>query len=73
MNRRMVFYTLGKVILIESALLVPSLVVSFIYKNSCITSFAVTIGIAAAIGLLLAVVFKPKNKVIYAKINSIWF
>ncbi len=36
MNRRMVFYTLGKVILIESALLVPSLVVSFIYKNSCI-------------------------------------
>lgn len=67
MNRRMVFYTLGKVILIESALLVPSLVVSFIYKNSCITSFAVTIGIAAAVGLLLAVVFKPKNKVIYAK------
>ncbi len=67
MNRRMVFYTLGKVILIEAALLVPSLAVSLIYKNSCVSSFAITIAVAFAAGLILSVAFKPKTKVIYAK------
>ncbi|MBQ7595707.1 MAG: TrkH family potassium uptake protein [Clostridia bacterium] len=67
MNHRMVFYTLGKVVLIESALLVPSLIVSLIYKNSCVLPFVITIAVAFAAGMILSYVFKPKTKVIYAK------
>lgn len=67
MNRRMVFYMIGQIIKLEAALLVLPLAVSFLYKEGCLWSFLITIGIAAVSGFALTLIFKPKDKLIYAK------
>lgn len=67
MNRRMVFYTVGQILLLEAVLLVLPLAVSLIYAESCFTSFIITILITAASGFLLKLIFKPKDHVIFAK------
>ncbi len=67
MNRRMIFYTLGKMIKLEAAILVLPLIVSLIYKEPDALSFLITVLISLALGFLLTLVFKSKNKVIYAK------
>lgn len=67
MNRRMVLYTVGTVIKIESALMVLPLIVSFIYKEACAVDFLISIGIALVLGFALTLIFKPGSKVIYAK------
>ncbi len=67
MNRRMVLSMVGKVVLLEAALMLPALIVSLIYKESCVAAFAVSIGVCLAVGFLLTVVFKPSSKMIFAK------
>lgn len=67
MNRRMVFYTVGQILLLEAVLLVLPLAVSLIYAESCFTSFIITILITAASGFLIKLIFKPKDHVIFAK------
>ena len=67
MNRRMVFYTVGQILLLEAVLLVLPLAVSLVYAESCFTSFIITILITAASGFLLKLIFKPKDHVIFAK------
>lgn len=67
MNRRMVLSMVGKVVLIEAALMLPALITSIIYKESCVTAIAVSIAICLAAGALLTVIFKPSSDVIFAK------
>ncbi len=68
MNKKMVFYMLGKIVWLEAVLMVPSLVCAFLYReNSIVLSFAVTIGIAVLLGLILSALGKTQNKTIYAK------
>lgn len=67
MNRKMVFYLLGKVIIIEAALLSLPLICSLCYSEKCISSFLITIAICLALGFLLIVAHKPKDKTIFAK------
>ena len=67
MNRRMVFYMLGKIIFIEALLLMLPFAVSLIYGESCAWAFLITVGIAATVGLLLTLISKPSTKLIYAK------
>ncbi len=67
MNRRMVLSMVGKVVLLEAALMLPALIVSLIYKESCAVDFAVAIGVSLVAGFLLTVIFKPSSKVIFAK------
>ncbi len=67
MNHRMVFSTIGKIILGEAALLVLPYIVSLVYNEDCATPFLITILIAAAVGALLTLVFKKKDDVIYSK------
>ena len=67
MNRKMVFYLLGKVIIIEAALLSLPLICSLCYGEKCISSFLITIAICLALGFLLIVAHKPKDKTIFAK------
>ncbi len=67
MNHRMVFSTIGKIVLGEAALLVLPYIVSLVYNEVCATSFLITIVIAAIVGALLTLVFKQKNDVIYSK------
>lgn len=67
MNRRMVFYTVGKLILVEAGLLVLPAVVAAVYRESCFFSFLITMGIALVLGGIIMLVSRPGNRVIYAK------
>lgn len=67
MNRRMVLSMVGRVVLLEAALMLPALITSIIYKEGCVWAFAVAIGVSLVAGALLTVVFKPSSKVIFAK------
>ena len=66
MNRKMVFYMIGKIVLAEAAMLLLPLVVALLYKETPLP-FLITIGIALVLGIALSLIFKPKNRVIYAK------
>lgn len=67
MNRRMVFYMLGRIILLEAALLLLPLSVALIYGESCAMPFVNTIAVALMVGGLLTLVSRPGNQVFYAK------
>ncbi len=68
MNKKMVFYMLGKIVMLEAVLMVPSLICAAIYKESTVVfSFLVTILIALILGLFFTAVGKAKDKTIFAK------
>lgn len=67
MNKKMVFHIIGRIIQVESVLLLLPLAVSLIYKEKCWLSFLITIGIAFAAGTLLTLGSRVKSRVIYAK------
>lgn len=67
MNRRMVLSMIGKVVLVEAALLLLPLFVSIGYKNDCTAAFLITIAVAVVFGLALSLIFKPKQQGVYAK------
>ena len=67
MNKKMVFSILGQLVLIEAILLLFPTVVSWIYKETKVTSaFVLTVLIAFLIGAVLCLVSRPKNRVIFA-------
>lgn len=67
MNRKMVFYTTGKILIIEGLLMFLPLLVSIIYGESSWLSFVIAIAAALIFGTLLSIVSKPQSTVIYAK------
>ncbi len=68
MNRRMIFYMVENIVKLEAVLLVLPLLVSLCYNEmNCLSAFSITLIAAAAVGVALTLIFKPKNKVIYAK------
>ena len=67
MNRRMVLYILGQIVKLEAVLMILPLIVSAIYTEQCFFSFLITIAAALLLGFVLTTVFKPENRVIYAK------
>ena len=69
MNRRMIFYMVGNIILLEAVMLMLPLLVSLGYHEmNCINAFSITIIIASVVGAVFRHVFDPKkNKVIYAR------
>ena len=66
MNYRMIFYTIGWILVILSGLIVLPLIVSLIYGESSSLSFVWTILIGLVPGVLL-VSFPPKDKQIFAR------
>ncbi len=66
MNRRMIAYILGILLLCEAGLLLFPTIVALIYGEAAITSFLITIALLVAVGLTL-IAMKPKNKTIYAR------
>lgn len=66
MNYRMVFYNIGRILLVEAALLVFPAIGAIIYGENTLTAFALTIAALTAAGLT-AVRKKPKKNTIYAK------
>ena len=66
MNRRMVFHILGKILLVEALLMLPSVAVGLIYWERATMAFIAPIIILAILGLALGAK-KPKNREIYAR------
>ncbi len=66
MNRRMIAYILGILLLCEGGLLLLPTGVALAYGESVFTSFLATIAILAIVGFIL-VALKPKDKTIYAR------
>ena len=67
MNRKMVIYKTGQIILLESMLLLLPMFVSVYYRESCTVPFLLAAAAALVIGGLCVVLTHPKNRVIYAK------
>lgn len=66
MNKRMIAYILGILLLCEAGLMLLPTVVSLIYGEAVLKSFLITIALLVATGLVL-VAIKPKDKTIYAR------
>ena len=66
MNKRMIAYILGILLLCEAGLMLLPTVVSLIYGEAALKSFLITIALLIATGVVL-VAMKPKNKTIYAR------
>ncbi len=65
MNRRMVVFLLGRILLLEAALMLPSVLVGLIYREAITWCFLPAMG---ALGLLgLFGIKKPKDTTIYAR------
>lgn len=67
MNRRMVFHTVGRIILLEAILLSLPALCSVIYKEKSFFAFLFSILIALVLGGGLILLSRPKHRVIYAK------
>ena len=67
MNRKMVYYMTGRIILLEGALLLVPLIVSLIYQDVGTVPFLITIAICAAVGGALSGFFRNTSQVIFAK------
>ncbi|MFV0343262.1 MAG: TrkH family potassium uptake protein [Anaerocolumna sp.] len=66
MNYKIIVHILGKVLLLEAVLMVPSFIVALIYGEGDAVSFLVSIGILLFTGFLLSLV-KSDNKKMYAR------
>lgn len=68
MNRRVILHTVGQIIQLEAVLLLLPLAVSLYYREWDVAlSFAVTVAVAAAIGLLLTLTNKRGDRRIFAR------
>ncbi len=65
MNRRMVVFLLGRILLLEAALMLPSVLVGLIYREAITWCFLPAMGGLALLGLFG--VKKPKDTTIYAR------
>lgn len=66
MNYRMVFYNVGRILLVEAALLAIPAAVAILYNENTLISFALTIAALTVVGLP-AIWKKPQKQNIYAK------
>ncbi|MBQ4248552.1 MAG: TrkH family potassium uptake protein [Clostridia bacterium] len=66
MNRRMVFYTIGQILLAQAAMLLLPAFAALYFGESGWREFFMTAAVAAAAGFVLTF-SKPENRVIYAR------
>ncbi len=66
MNRRMIAYVLGCLLLCEAGLLLFPTIISLIYSEATTQSFLITIA-AVIVSALILIKFKPKDTTIYAR------
>ena len=67
MNYRMVFSMIGRLLLLEAVLLLLPAACSVLYGESSVWALLASAGVALAVGGLLVLILRPKNKTIYAK------
>ncbi|MCQ2432643.1 MAG: TrkH family potassium uptake protein [Clostridia bacterium] len=79
MNYKMVFQTIGKMYLLEAALLLLPLCAGLIYhEHTDVRAFLITIAVALGLGLLLILITRTKNRDIFARegfaiVGLAWF
>lgn len=66
MNYRMIFYNIGRILLVEAVLLVLPAIGAIVYGDDTLLSFALTIAALTAVGLI-SMRKKPEKTAIYAK------
>ena len=62
----MVFFILGRILMVEAALMLPSVIVGLIYGERATLSFAIPIAALALIGFIISYK-RPRNREIYAR------
>ena len=67
MNYRMIFYMSGRLLQLESALLLLPAAVALIYGDGGLTAFLLTAAVAMVLGTGMTLLRRPKNQTIYAK------
>ena len=67
MNRKMVYFLVGRILLLEGALMLLPLGVSLYYGDNGLLPFLITICLCAGVGFLLCRIFKTDNNVMFAK------
>lgn len=68
MNRRMIFYMVGNIVLLEAVLLMlPALVAIAYQEMNAVFAFSVTMIVASVVGMVLRLLCKPDSRVIYAR------
>ena len=67
MNKRIIVYILGWVMIVEGAAMQVCTVTSFIYRENEGLYFLITGAVSALLGLLAVKVKKPKKMVLYQK------
>lgn len=67
MNRKMVYFLIGRILLLESGLLLLPLAVSIYYADGGLFPFLITIALGLALGCLLCGLFRTDDPVIFAK------
>ncbi len=68
MNRKFVFYVFGRILQVVALLMLLPAVVSAIYSEmSSIWAFLITAACSAALGTVVALICRTKNRIIYAK------
>ena len=67
MNHKMVFGTVGKIVVVEAFMLLIPCFVSFYYNEECAWSFLFTVLTAVIVGTVLMALCRTNNDVIYAK------
>ncbi|MBR5437973.1 MAG: TrkH family potassium uptake protein [Clostridia bacterium] len=67
MNRRMVLYVVGKVVMVEAGLMLLPLITALLYKEAVAVSIGISVVVAIISGFLLTKISRPGLKTIYAK------
>ena len=67
MNKRMILYITGILLMIESMLMVPSVIISLMDLDGLTMPIVLSLGITLASGGLLTVFSKPKDTMIFAR------
>ncbi len=67
MNYKMVIHTIGQVVLLEAAMLALPLFVCLYYGEASVISYLYAIAAAVVIGGGMVLLFRPKNRVIFAR------
>ena len=67
MKTKLVFHTVGRVLLLEAALMLLPLIVSIIYAEGCLTAFIISAACAAIAGGLLTTLCRGDSKSLYTR------
>ncbi|MBQ9841733.1 MAG: TrkH family potassium uptake protein [Clostridia bacterium] len=67
MNYRMIFYMIGRLLQLESVLLLLPAAVCLIYGDGGLAAMLISAAVAAAVGTAMTLLRRPRNQTIYAK------